>query len=153
MGQQLAVISSPSSLPGMVRFEANHNLTGQGHEVFGSTLDAVGTRPAAVLARRLFDTGHVAAVHMYSNIVTVDLAKGATAEGLADVVRDMFQYWKPGMVPQAFDDVAPPEQADAPATAAGADGGGADADYLRRVPANLVERSRAALAKWRAAHG
>jgi hypothetical protein len=44
---------------------------------------------------------------------------------------------------------------------AAADGGGAavadgaspaEAEYLRRVPAVLVERSRAALAKWKANH-
>ncbi len=151
MGQQLSVVSTPSSTPGMVRFEANHNLTGQGHERFASVDAAVGTRPAAALARQLFATGHVASVHMYSNIVTVDLAKGSTAEGLSEVVRDMYQYWKPGMVPPTFDAPAA-DTTDAPAVATGGDAGGGESDYLRLVPASLVERSRAALAKWKANH-
>jgi len=155
MGQQVAVVSKPSSLPGVVRFEANRNLTGQGHELFRSLDDAVGPRPSAALARQLFATGHVAALHMYGNIITVDLAKGSTAEGLDVVVRDMYQYWKPGMQPPAFEDVVPAEVAGgevAGGEGAGG-GGGADAEYLRLVPPTLVERSRAALAKWRATHG
>jgi hypothetical protein len=138
----------------MVRFEANRNLTGMGHETFRSAGEAVGPRPAASIARQLFATGRIDAVHVFGNIITVDLSKGFDATGLSDVVRDMYQYWKPGMEPPSFDDVAP---ADAPA--AGGDSGGAggasgpEAEYLRLVPATLVERSRAALAKWRAAHG
>src|SRR5690606_16066112 len=87
MGQLVSVTEKPSSLPGVVRFELNRVLTGMGHERFRSPAEATGPHPAAELARRLFATGKVAAVHVYSNIVTVDLAKGATSEGLADVVR------------------------------------------------------------------
>ena len=151
MGQQIAVVEKPSSKPGVVRFEANRNLTGMGHEVFRSTADAVGPRPAAALARNLLATGMVDGVHIFGNMITVDLAKGADPAGLDDVIRDLYQYWKPGMEPPVFDDVA----ADAPAAAASADAGGAsgpEADFLARVPAVLVERSRAALAKWKAEH-
>ncbi len=152
MGQQIAVVEKPSSNPGVVRFEANRNLTGMGHELFRSVAEAVGPRPAAKLARNLLSTGKVACVHVYGNIITVDLAKGFDSEGLGDVVRDLYQYWKPGMELPVFEDVA----ADTPAApAAAADGGaagGADAVYLARVPAVLVERSRAALAKWKANH-
>ena len=45
-------------------------------------------------------------MHVYSNIVTVDLAKGATSNGLADVVRNLYQYWQPGMAPPTFEDLA-----------------------------------------------
>jgi hypothetical protein len=55
------------------------------------------------------------------------------------------------MEPPAFDDTVAAE-APAAAAAAGGEGGGADSAYLQRVPAHLVERSRAALAKWRATH-
>jgi hypothetical protein len=89
-------------------------------------------------------------VHVFGNIVTVDLRKGFDGSGLDIVVRDLYQYWKPGMEPPTFDDVV---AADTPAAAAPAAGGdGADSVYLQRVPAVLVERSRAALAKWRATH-
>lgn len=148
MGQPVAVIEKPASVPGVVRFEANRNLTGQGHERFRSSDDAVGDRPAAELARRMFSTGRVGAVHIYSNIITVDLQKGFTSEGLADVVRDLYQYWKPGMAPPAF---AEPEPEAAPASATPAVDGGGDAalsEAAKRVPAHLLERSRQARERW-----
>lgn len=152
MGQQIAVVAKPSRTPGVVRYEANRNLTGMGHELFTSVSEAVGTRPAAALARRLLSTGQVAGVHVYGNIITVDLAKGHTADGLDDVVRDLYQYWKPGMELPTFDDMVA-ESSDGGAAAPVADGASpAEAEYLRRVPAVLVERSRAALAKWKASH-
>jgi hypothetical protein len=151
MGQQIAVVEKPSPNQGIMRFEANRTLTGMGHEVFRSSADAVGPRPAAVLARNLLATGMVDGVHVYGNMITIDLAKGADPSGLEGVIRDLYQYWKPGMEMPTFDDVA----ADAPATAATGDAGGAsgpEAAYLARVPAVRVERSRAALAKWKANH-
>ncbi|MEY4174666.1 MAG: hypothetical protein RI900_1831 [Actinomycetota bacterium] len=151
MGQQIAVVAKPSRIPGVVRYEANRNLTGMGHETFTSADQAIGPRPAAALARLLLGTGRVSSVHVHGNMVTVDIAKGFTAEGLDDVVRDLYQYWKPGMTPPSFEDLVPEAAADA-APAAGGEGGGADSEYLRRVPAVLVERSRAALAKWKASH-
>lgn len=150
MGQQIAVVAKPSPTPGVLRFEANRNLTGQGHEVFRSQGDAVGPRPAATLARTLLSSGQVDAVHMFGNMITVDLRKGHDGSGLDIVVRDLYQYWKPGMEPPTFDDVAAEAS---PAAAASADGAsGPEAAYLAKVPALLVERSRAALAKWRASH-
>ncbi len=151
MGQQIGVIEKSSPNPGVVRFEANRNLTGMGHEVFHSAADAVGPRPAAALARNLLSTGKVAVVHVYGNMITVDLAKGADSAGLGDVVRDLYQYWKPGMEMPVFEDVAP--EAEAGAAPAAAEGvSGPEAAYLALVPAVLVERSRAALAKWKATH-
>ncbi len=152
MGQQIAVVAKPSPTPGVVRYEANRNLTGMGHESFASASDAIGPRPAAALARQLLATGQVAAVHVFGNIITVDIAKGHTAEGLDDVVRDLYQYWKPGMAPPSFEDLVPEAAAETAPAAGGDAGGGADSEFLRRVPAVLVERSRAALAKWQASH-
>lgn len=153
MGQLVAVVEKPSSIPGVLRFEANRTLTGQGHEVFRTQDDAIGPRPAAVLARRLLATGQAESVHVYSNIVTVNLLRGFSGDGMDEVLRDLYQYWKPGMEQPTFD--APADEA-APAAAVGDGGGatgGADSEYLRRIPATLVERSRAALAKWKATHG
>jgi hypothetical protein len=151
MGQLVAVVEKPSPRPGIVRFEANRSLTGMGHERFTAVDQAVGDRPAASLARTLLGAGSVDAVHIYGNVITVELARGHSSAGISGLVRDMYQYWKPGMEP-TFE--APPEEpaAVAAAPAAGGDGGGADSEYLRRVPAHLVERSRAALAKWQANH-
>jgi hypothetical protein len=151
MGQLVAVVEKPSPRPGIIRFEANRSLTGMGHERFTAVDQAVGPRPAAALARTLLGTGGVDAVHIYGNIVTVEVARGFDGSGLGDLVRDMYQYWKPGMEP-TFE--APPEEPAAVAAVGGGGdaGGGADSLYLQRVPPNLVERSRAALAKWRAEH-
>ncbi|MCU1398857.1 MAG: hypothetical protein JWN62_1966, partial [Acidimicrobiales bacterium] len=92
----------------------------------------------------------VAGVHVYMNQITVDLQKGFTSAGLIDIVRDLYQYWKPGMAPPAFEDVAPADEPVAAApTAAGAAPVSAAAS---RVPEALLERSRAALAKWKANH-
>ena len=151
MGQPVAVVVKPSATPGVVRFEANRNLTGMGHEEFHTAADAVGPRPAASLARQLLATGHVEKVHIYGNIVTVDLLRGFTVDGLSDVVRDMYQYWKPGMEPSYEEPAAEPSAAPAGGGAPAAAGGGAS-PYEQRVPANLRERSAAALAKWQANH-
>ncbi len=99
MGQPVSVVEKISATPGVVRFEANRSLTGMGHERYRSREDATGTRPPDELARRLFDTGQVAAVHVYSNMITVDLAKGAVADGLCEVVEDLFLYYREGVTP------------------------------------------------------
>jgi hypothetical protein len=154
MGQLVAVTERPSSQPGVVRYELNRALTGMGHERFGSAADAFGNRPAAELARRLFATGQVDAVHVYSNIVTVELVRGGNAEPLGDIVRTLYRYWRPGMAPPAFEDLQAPEEAVA-APAAGGDAG-ADAALsaaAQRVPAHLLERSRAGRERWKAKGG
>lgn len=94
MGQPITVTEKRGVRHDVVRFELNRSLTGMGHRRFGSRDEAVGTDPAAELARRLFDHGGVEAVHVYSNVVTVDLAPGATTEGMADVIRDLFLYYR-----------------------------------------------------------
>lgn len=158
MGQLVAVVEKRSTTPGVVRFEANRTLTGQGHERFTSTADAVGPRPAAELARRLFDTGKVDGVHMFSNIITVDLARGHDSAGLYDIVRDLYQYWKPGMEPPSFEELT--AEPDGGAGGSGGDGqspasaapGGQTpelSEAAKRVPAHLLERSRLARDRWK----
>lgn len=153
MGQLVGVVEKQSSTPGVVRFELNRTLSGMGHERFTSAAEAIGPRPAAALARELFATGRVDGVHIYSNMVTVDLAKGFDSTGLADLVREMYRYWKPGVEPPSFEDL----QADEPAAVtSGGDGdaGGAElSEAAKRVPAHLLERSRAARERWKAQHG
>ena len=146
MGQSVGVVEKAAGSPGIVRFELNRTLSGEGHERFATTADARGDRPSAVLARRLFDTGQVAAVHVYSNIVTVDLAKGRDSTGLAAIVGDLYQYWLPGVEPPTFDDLEPE---DAPEPASGGGEGGVElSEAAKRVPPHLLERSRAARERW-----
>ncbi|MDJ0771414.1 MAG: hypothetical protein QNJ12_21690 [Ilumatobacter sp.] len=151
MGQLVGVVEKPSSTPGVVRFELNRSLSGMGHERFASMLDADGDTPSAALARQLFASGRVAAVHVYGNIVTVDLEKGYDSEGLADIVVEMYRYWKPGVEPPSFEDLQPDEPAAEPA---GDGGGGAElSEAAKRVPPHLLERSRAARERWKAKQG
>lgn len=150
MGQLVAVAEKPSSTRGVVRFEINRTLSGMGHEHFSSADDAYGNTPSDELARQMFATGQVSAVHVYANIITVDLNKGHDSEGLADLVRDLYQYWKPGVEPPSFEDLQPDEPAAAPASS---DAGADDVEMseaAKRVPADLLERSRAARERWNA---
>lgn len=152
MGQPVAVENKPAVAPTVVRFETNRSLTGQGHETFTSADQARGTRPAAVLARRMFESGQASKVHVYGNIVTVTLSSGASQSGLDGIVRDLYQYWKPGMEPPSAEELAAmaPAAAEAPAAAPSGDGTpGLDP----RVPAHLWERSRLGREKWQAKHG
>jgi hypothetical protein len=152
MGQPVVVVEKPSRRPGIVRFEANRSLTGMGHERYvaddKSGAFARANTPGAELARRLFATQRVAGVHLYQNVITVDLNKGFDSSGLHDIVRDLYQYWKPGMTPPAFEDLVPDE---APVASSDTPAGGPVIDS--RVPAHLIERSRAARAKWEANKG
>ena len=152
MGQLVDVTEKPSTTPGVVRFELNRTLSGQGHERFRSVLDASGPSPSDELARRLFETGRVAAIHVYANIVTVDLEKGYESEGLADIVANLYQYWKPGVEPPSFDDLQPDEPADAGDVAA-AGGDAALTEAAKKVPMHLLVRAREARERWNAKSG
>ena len=102
----------------------------------------------AALARQLLSTGKVDSVYIYGNIISVDITKGSNADGLGDVVRNMYQYWKPGMEMPTFD--APAEEAPAAASGGESAGGAVESAYDKLVPQSLRERSAAALAKWQA---
>lgn len=150
MGQLVGVVEKPSSAPGVVRFELNRSLSGMGHERFTSVADADGHTPAASLARQMFATGKVASVHVYGNMVTVDIEKGYDSSGLSDVVREMYRYWKPGVEPPTFDDLA----AEEPAAVESGDGGGGEMSEAEKlVPAHLLERSRLGRERWQAKQG
>lgn len=151
MGQLVGVAEKQSATPGVVRYELNRTLSGMGHERFVSLLDADGLTPSSSLARQLLSTGKVASVHVYANIVTVDLEKGYESDGLIDIVREMYRYWKPGVEPPSFEDLEP-EQVEA-APSSGDDGGPELSEAAKRVPAHLLERSRAARERWKAKTG
>ena len=163
MGQPVAVVEKPSTSPGIVRFEANRTLTGMGHERFASADDAFGPRPAAELARRLFATGKVSGVHVYANIITVELIRGDGARandssGLVDVVRDLHKYWMPGMEPPAFEEAEEESSGgsagdSAPAAAGDAAPSAELSEAAKRVPPDLLERSRLARERWKANQG
>jgi Scaffold protein Nfu/NifU N terminal len=146
MGQPVAVAEKPTPRPGLVRFELNRSLTGMGHERYTAAEQVIGDKTSAELARRLFATGKVDAVHLYQNVVTVDVKKGFTPDGLADVVENLYIYWVPGREVPVLE--APAEEA--PAATPAATGDAPVSAAASRVPAHLLERSRAALERARA---
>ncbi|MGB3411538.1 MAG: hypothetical protein WBA45_10095 [Microthrixaceae bacterium] len=97
MGQPVTVIEKPSSKPGVVRFEINRSLTGTEHERFLSGEPIEGDRPADELARRLFARGGIDGIHIMMNVITVNLAKGATSEGITDIIGSLYTYYTPGV--------------------------------------------------------
>lgn len=151
MGQLVAVEQKVGGVSTVVRFETNRSLTGSGHERFTSAAEAKGPRPAAVIARRFFESGHVSWVHVYGNIITASLEAGASQTGLNDIVRDLYQYWKPGMVPPTLEELLASMPAEvAPAASSGGDTA-APAGEDPRIPPHLFERSRNARARLTAA--
>ena len=98
MGQPITVVEKRGPA-GVVRFELNRSLTGMGHERYRSAAEASGDEPDAMLARRLFEHGGVEAVHVYSNVVTVHLAEGASAAGLLPVIEELFIHYREGVTP------------------------------------------------------
>jgi hypothetical protein len=97
MGQPIAVTRKTTSRPALVRFEINRTLTGMGHERYASIDDVLGDRPSDLLARRLFESGKVAHVHLYANIIDVTLASGASPDGLEEAIRDLYIHYKEGV--------------------------------------------------------
>jgi hypothetical protein len=124
-----------------------------GHERFTSVAEAKGTRPAAVVARRFLESGQVVWVHIYGNIVTAELSAGASQSDLGDIVRDLYQYWKPGMTPPSLEELLAQMPADTTPVAAAPSGDSAASGLDPRVPAHLWERSRLGRERWVANQG
>ena len=99
MGQPITVVQKPTSTPGVVRFELNRSLTGMDHERYRSIDTTHGDRPPDRLARLLFERGGVDSVHIYSNEVTVDLADGASADGMTELIESLFTHYREGVTP------------------------------------------------------
>ena len=147
MGQLVAVEQKAGGASTVVRFETNRSLTGMGHERFTSAAEAKGPRPAAVIARRFFEAGHVSWVHVYGNIITASLEAGASQAGLNEIVRDLYQYWKPGMVPPTLEELLASMPAEVAPAASSSGDSAAPAGEDPRIPPHLFERSRNARAR------
>ena len=147
MGQLVAVEQKAGGASTVVRFETNRSLTGMGHERFTSAAEAKGPRPAAVIARRFFEAGHVSWVHVYGNCITASLEAGASQASLNEIVRDLYQYWKPGMVPPTLEELLASMPAEAAPAASSSGDSAAPAGEDPRIPPHLFERSRNARAR------
>ncbi len=99
MGQPIVVVQKPSSTKGVLRFEINRSLTGMGHEAYANAAAAAGDRPPDVLARRLFEHGGVDAVHVFSNMITVELSAGESGAGMRELVEELFIHYREGVQP------------------------------------------------------
>ena len=147
MGQPVDVKQTVAGVSGRIRFELNRTLTGQGHERFTSAAQAIGPRPAAELARRLFTSGVVTGVHLFANIVTVDLVPGSRDGDLAQIVTDLHQYWKPGMKPPSIEELMA-KVAPAVVEAVNTDSSAPELSAAEKlIPPHLLARSRAARSK------
>ena len=104
MGQPVTVIEKPSSHAGVVRFETNRVLTGMGHERYTSAEQAVGERPADVLARRLFERGGIASLHVNGSVITIELEK-SDASGIKEIIEGLYTYYLPGVEPPSDDEL------------------------------------------------
>lgn len=93
MGQPINVVEKPTRTPGVARFEINRSLTGMGHERYRSVDDIVDNRAVDELARRLFETGGVQAVHVNGSVITVELSEGWTGDRLLDVIRGLYIHY------------------------------------------------------------
>lgn len=105
MGEPVTATEKPSNREGFVRFETNRSFTGMGHERYTADQEIIGDRPPDVLAKRLFETGQVDEVHVYAQAITVKLFKGATTDGLRDIIEDLYTYYLPGVevpTPESF---------------------------------------------------
>ena len=103
MGQTVTVIEKPSAQPGVVRFETNRVLSGMGHDRFTSPEQITGDRPVDVIAGKLLERGGITSVHVNGNVITVTLAAGAGTEGIADLIGDVYTYYRPGVEIPSFD--------------------------------------------------
>lgn len=99
MGQQITVTKKASPRPGVVRIDINRSLTGMAHERYVAGVEITGDRPPDVLARRLFERGGVKAVHMYANVITIELGSGADDTGLEQLVGDLYIHYREGVTP------------------------------------------------------
>ncbi len=110
MGQPVTVVQKPSTRPGIVRFELNRSITGMGHERYLAGTPILGDRPPDQVARTIFEHGGVESVHINSNVVTVELARGFDPAGLKELLEDMFIYYRPGVEVPSFPTEEPAEE-------------------------------------------
>jgi hypothetical protein len=59
----------------------------------------IGDRPPDELARRLFAHGGVESVHVFSNVVTVQLARGSSGDGIKELIEGLYTYYREGVTP------------------------------------------------------
>jgi len=97
MGEPVTVVESTTSRPGYIRFETNRSFTGMGHERYDAGEPIYRDRPPDEIAKALFATKKVDEVHVYAQTVTVKLSRGASSDGLGEVLEELYTYYRPGV--------------------------------------------------------
>ncbi len=86
-------------------------------------------------------------MHLFANIVTVDLVAGSRDSDLAQIVTDLHQYWKPGMKPPSVEELLA-RVAPAVVEATNTDSSAPELSAAEKlIPPHLLARSRAARSK------
>jgi hypothetical protein len=97
MGQPVTVVQKTTSRPDVVRFEINRSITGMDPHRYLAGEEVDGHSPPDEVARRLLAKAGVEGVHVYSNVITVDLGSGVPAEGLLEEIESLFTYYGEGV--------------------------------------------------------
>lgn len=108
MGQPVTVIEKPTPRPDVIRYEINRAITGTGHESFTAAPGPAHVRAVDELARLLFDTGKVQAVHVNGNVITVQVRGDARGGGFGPLIEELFLYYREGVRVPTPDDFAAP---------------------------------------------
>lgn len=91
MGEPVNVAEKKTAKPGVIRFETDRPLTGMGHRSYAGVEDSVSVEdPADEIAKALFERGGVERVHVYGNVVTVELGGGDVGEGIKEMLEGLF---------------------------------------------------------------
>ena len=105
MGQPITVVQKSTSRADVVRFEINRAITGMDPHRYRAGDEVTGNRPPDEVARHLLAKPGVEAVHVYGNVITVDLGAGVPPGELASEIETLFTYYREGV------EVAVPEGA------------------------------------------
>lgn len=100
MGQPMRIAGEREVRPNVFRFDLDRSITGTAHESYAKAPS--GNRPPDVLARRLFKTGTVVHVHVFSNEVEVTFGPSKDAQDLEQarlIIEGLFTYYLPGILP------------------------------------------------------
>ena len=97
MGQPVTVVQKSTSRPDVVRFEINRSITGMDAHRYLAGDEIDGSAPPDEVARRLLARPGIEGVHVYSNVITVDLGAGVPSEGLLEDIQSLFTYYREGV--------------------------------------------------------
>lgn len=97
MGEPITFIKTNSSRPGTVRYEINRTLTGTDHERYEAGQVIEDDRPVDQLAKDLLAVDGVSSLHIYANIITIQLSRDIDLSPIDEAIENLFIYYLPGV--------------------------------------------------------